>query len=146
MADSNEDVDTPLPFQGMTKKKIYDILSREYVLPSVQSRCITKKYMFAIYNKEFFSVTREELLRFESSLSLEETKKSSFFNVSLLTWRLDKYLHLEEKKPLGFSEDTQADEAWFSRILRYLDPYNVLGGFTCRVKGSLAPKHSAGRL
>lgn len=141
-----EDENAPEPFRGLTKKKIYDLLARELVLPSKDSRCITKNYLYRIHNREVFCITKEVLLGFEAALHIDDFIKTSFYNVGYLIQRLDILLEQTGRPRLGFSSMTQPDDKWFCRILRYLDQANILGAFKGRVRNAVIPDCHSGRV
>ena len=134
------------PFQGLTKSKIYEIVSRDFVLPAKESRSISREYLIKVHQASIFRIRREQLLNFEATLSVEEQKKAPFFNVGYLLSRLNVLLQQQGMAPLGFTNNSQPDEPWFTRILRYLDRYNVLNGFKVKIRGSEPPLCLAGRM
>lgn len=133
-------------FRGLTKTKIFEIVNRDWVLPSKYSRCTSKQYLYNVHAGTVFRVSKEILLNFEANLTVEETLKSAFYNIGFLLRKLE-LLQAQLGRPiLGFQGAIQPDDEWFSRILRYLDQYNILGGFKQRVRNAQPPRCHSGRM
>ena len=131
--------DEPIELRELSKAKIYTQLAANWFLPQKESRGVTRAYLVQVYRDQVFRVQRQVILEYESRLVPAESKKSSFYSVALLYDRMETYLHEMGQKPLGFSLTTLPEEDWFSRVLRYVDPYNVLEGFQARVNGAPVP-------
>ena len=136
----------PEQLRSLSKSKIYELLNRNYFLPDKDSRCITRSYLVAVFNNTVYRVEREALLNFEVGLRFEEKVKSSFFHIGILRQRADTLLHQLGFLPFGFPNNTNADESWFVRVLRMIDPYNVLGAFKTRVNQSILPRTPSGQM
>lgn len=136
----------PIEFRSATKSKIHEDVSRQYFLPDIDSRCCSRLYLIQVSRGDVFRVRRQDLLTFEVGLLAEMTTKSSFFNVSLLKERASIYLTQLGYPPFGFPVNTNPDEPWFTRVLRYIDPCNILGAFKVRIPGAPFPRCLAGRV
>lgn len=132
-------IDEPMELRELSKSKIYSQLSGQWFLPQKDSRGVTRAYLVQVYRGQVFRVQRQVILEYESRLTALETRKSAFYSVALLYDRLEAYLQEMQQRPLGFSLTNLPEEEWFSRILRYVDPRNVLEGFSSRVAGAPVP-------
>lgn len=137
--------DEPIEIREWTKTQLFNRLTETYLLPSKESRGITRTYLVAVYEGRVFRIERSVLLQFESHLTMAEQRKSVFYNVGLLVERLERLLRLENQRPLGFTVGTSPEEVWFTRIVRYLDPTNILGAFRIAVQGAPVPDIFAAR-
>jgi hypothetical protein len=144
--EDREDANVPDIFRGLTKNKVFDLVAREYVLPSKDSRSITKQYLYQVHQGEVFRITKEVLLGFEATLQTDDFIKTPFYNVGYLIQRLDILLQQTGRRQLGFPAGVQPDDKWFTRILRYLDQFNILGAFKSRVRNAQPPNSHAGRV
>lgn len=138
--------DEPVQFRGQTKSKIHEEISKVYLLPDMDARCSTRAYLISVFRGTAFRVRRQEILSFEVNLSPDHLLKSSFFNLTVLKERASVYLAQLQYPVFGFPLNTNPDEVWFSRVLRYIDPFNVLGAFRLRIPGAPIPKCIAGRM
>lgn len=129
----------PFAIRDWSKSKLYNSLAGEYFLPHKDSRGVTRAYLVDVYQQRVFRVHRQTVLEFESRLVAAETRKSSFYSVALLYDRLEAYLRDMNQQPLGFNLLALPEEEWFSRLLRYVDPHNVLEGFLTKVNGAPRP-------
>lgn len=138
--------DEPDQIRNMSKTQLYKFLSLELCLPDQESRCCTRSYLVKVFNREVYTVSRHELLIFEAQLRPDETIKSPFFNIGVLKSRLDRLLRAHGKLRLGYPSGTNADDHFFTRILRYEDPSNMLQGFRRSVRGHQLPMILPGRM
>ena len=136
----NNGVQTP------SKSVMYKILQRDFILPDIDARCTTKAYLARVQAGEVWRVRREQLLQFESGLTIEEQTKSSFFHIGVMKLRLERFMALSGVQEFGFPVGTNPDELWFSRVLRYLDPSNILAAFRTPVRNSPLPRNLPGRM
>lgn len=121
------------PFENVPKNKAYDIVSREYLLPSKESRCLSKRYLTDVQLGNVFRVRVHDILEFELHLTVEQKLKSTWFNLGVLKDKGDALLQLLGRPPFGFHSDNKPDEQWLTRVLRYIDPHNILRAFRHRV-------------
>ena len=135
----NPNLDEPVELRELSKSKIYSQLASQWFLPQKESRGVTRAYLVQVHRGDVFRVQRQVILEYECRLTAAETRKSSFYSVALLYDRLEAYLVEMQQRQLGFSLTNLPEEDWFSRILRYVDPHNVLEGFAQRVSGSPTP-------
>lgn len=133
------DPDEPVEIRNLSKSKLYSLLEDELLLPSKESRGVTRAYLVQVYRRTVFTVNRRDIMHFEARLSLAEKRKNAFYCVSLLTEKLDILLPMLGLLPLGFPQNVSPEEDWFSRVLRYVDPFNLLEAFQRRVEGAAPP-------
>lgn len=136
----------PEALRSMNRHKTHLAVDREWPIGSKDARCNTKEFMYNVWNGTVYMIAREELLRFEAGLTPDEWQKASFFNISFLARKLNDLLVQRGMPPLGYPPGTQPDEEHFTRILRYTDRFNVLGGFKRRVTNAIPPVCFAGRV
>lgn len=132
-------LDEPLAIRGVSKTKLYRDLSDTFYLPKKDSRGITRSYLVRVYSNQVYRLERHLLLQFEAGLSVQESKKSAFYSVNLLAHRLERLLHQLHEQPLGFGDGVTPEEEWFTRVLRYVDRTNILGGFRVPVRDNPVP-------
>lgn len=131
--------DEPIEIRDWTKSKLFTHLNDTFLLPDKDSRGVTRSYLVGVYTQENFRVERSVILQFESGISLAEQKKAVFYNVGLLVERLDRFLQQLQMPRLGFGTSVCPEEKWFTRILRYIDRTNVLGGFRMAIQHAPVP-------
>lgn len=115
-------------------------------LPDKGAGCSVRQYYIRIHNNTAYSVQRLELLTFEANLSPGELEISPFFNIPVLSGRLDRLLRHKNKPPLNFPPGKYADLSWTRRILRFEDPWNLLSAFKRAVRGNNLPLIDPGRM
>lgn len=129
----------PEEIRSMSKRELFKFLSILRILPDESARCSSREYLVRVYRRQAYWVSREELLVFESRLQPDELQKSAFFNVGLITDRLDKLIRCKGKTGFHFPEGTSPDDGYLVRVLRFEDPMNILGGFRRPVRHSQLP-------
>lgn len=122
-----------------TKKRLYEQLSRTYLLPSLKSRASNRQFFAKVLTHKVFTIEKKDVLTFEAKHSDDLPIRAPGFTVLALVKRLDALLKLLNKLPLGFEDTMLPDEKYLLRIARYLDPPNLLEIFITPVKG--AKKH-----
>lgn len=121
----------PRPEEGLEtrdKQKIdlYRFVSSNYVLPTINSKGVTRDYLLGVHNGTFFRVTCPELKRFEFDLTEKQTKRVGVLNNGFIVKKLNLFLANQQKCPLGFSEFDPPEQNWLFRIARFIDKHNVL--------------------
>jgi len=71
-------------------------------------------------------------------LTVEEKIKSPFFHIGVLKMKADALLRLTGQRQFGFNQSLSPEDKWFTRVLRKIDPFNILKAFKIRVH-NLAP-------
>jgi hypothetical protein len=144
--DRAERLNEPAELRSLSKSKIYELISREYLIPHKEARCSTRQYLISVHLGNVYRVAREQILNFEVGLSLEEKVKASFFHMGILRNKVDLLLTQMQLQTFGFPDGTQADEDWFTRVIRFIDQHNLLGAFKIRIRNSQIPRCPAGRM
>lgn len=139
-------VDEPAQLRGLSKSRLHEEIAKTYFIPELDSRCCTRQYLIQVFRGDVFRVRRQDILGFEVTLTPDMSLKSTFFNIGLLRERASVYLTQLGHRPFGFPINCNPDEQWFVRTLRYIDPFNVLGAFRCRIPGAPVPACLAGRM
>ena len=136
----------PAEIRGLSKCKLYKLLSNTYMLPCKESRGVTREYLVEVYRNTVFRVNRNEIQQFEANLMLDEQLKNSFFNLGVVMDRLALLMNILHFLPLGFNDHVKPDEAWISRVARFVDPFNILRVFRRRVRNAARPAITAARV
>jgi len=129
----------PEALRGLSKAKLYELVSRDYYLPNKECRCVSRGYLVSVHEGTVWRIRHTDLLQFELDLSIEEKIKSSFFNIGVLKDKANALLRLLNQREFGFPPILNPEETWFCRVLRKIDVWNVLRGFKCRVRGVPRP-------
>lgn len=135
-----QNLNEPFEIREWSKSKLYTHISETFFVASRDSRGMNRSQLVRIYTAQVYRVTRQDMLQFEANLQPAETRKSTFYCVSLLYERLQTLMELMNLPPLGYPEGTVPEEEWFTRILRYIDRYNLLEGFQRRLQGAEPPR------
>lgn len=117
--DQGERDNEPEEIRHLTKKQLYKFISIRKVLWDEEARCCTRETLIRAYREEIYTISREELLVYESRLQPDEILKSPFFNVGQMMARLDRLLVIKGKPQLGFPPGTLCDDTWATRVLRF---------------------------
>lgn len=130
----------PAALRGLSKSKLYELVSREFFIPSKECRCVTRSYLVAVHEDLVWRVRHQQILQFEIPLSVDEKLKSPFFNIGVLKAKGNALLRLTGQHELGLPEnDLNPSDPWFTRVIRYIDPWNILKAFKTRVQGIPPP-------
>lgn len=132
-------LEEPAAIRNLSKSKLYDLMARDFFIPSRECRCVSRVYLVQVFQGTVFRVQHFELLNFELNLSIDEKVKSMHFNIGALKEKADALLVLLDRLPFGFPRSLNPEENWFSRILRMVDPWNILAGFRMRVRNAPMP-------
>jgi hypothetical protein len=125
-----EDNDT----KNLSKKAFYNMLSLTYFMPPVIARGVTRDYLLKVHRGQVFRVPLLELRQFEVNLTPEMNKRVGLLNNCFLARKVNVLLRSREQPELGFDEYDPPDEVWLYKIVRYLDPTNILGFFEAPVR------------
>ena len=136
----------PEELRGQSKNKIYKLLQAQFLLPDKDSRGVTKAYLIQVYRHQVFRVQRNEIMEYEAHLRIEDNIKSAFASLPVSVTKLNTHLRLLDHLETGFTALIYPDEAWLSRVIRFTDPYNVIGYFKGRVLNAPLPDTIAGRM
>lgn len=135
----NADPNEPAELRMLSKGQIFKMLSSEWAIPAKESRGVSRAYLVNVYRGEVYRVGRIHLQTFEAALTPGDMTRSTFFSMSVAYERLSNLMQILNLAPLGFSLTNLPDEAWFLRIVRYVDQYNILRVFRTRVPQAQRP-------
>ena len=124
-ANANE----PEEIRGLTKTKLYDLLLETCMLPSNDSKGVTRTYLVSVFNNQVLRLRNVDILRFEAELPASACKKTVFVNLNDVAHRLNVILDQLNERPLGFPAHLAPEEKWLMRVVRFAGQFNVLGIF-----------------
>jgi hypothetical protein len=124
-----EDNDT----KTLSKKAFYNMLNLTYFMPPVGARGVTRDYLLKVYKGQVFRVPLLELRQFEVNLTPAMNKRVGLLNNCFLLRKVNVLLRSRNQPELGFDEYDPPDEIWLYKIVRYLDPTNILEFFEAPV-------------
>lgn len=111
---------------GLSKKKLYQKLSASYLMPSFQSRAITRPYLVKAFLKEVYLVSKESIALFEAQNISSPPHRAPGFTVMQIVFLIDSFLSKMGKMKTGFKNGSLPDEDYCYRLARYLDQGNLL--------------------
>ena len=111
------------------KKKLYEMISKDYFLPPIDSKGITREYLLKVRDGEVFRVTNRDYKDFEYHLDKKMQRKVGIVNNALMVRKINMFLQLKGEPPLGFTEFDLPEQNWLYTISRLIDPTNLLEFF-----------------
>jgi len=120
--------------KSLDKRAFYNLLTKTYCLPPFASRGISRDYLFRVHKGEFLRVKTNDLRHFEVELTPEMNKRVGLQNNYFLVRKFKVYLQIHKCPELGFDEYDPPEEAWLYRIIRYVDPTNMMELFEAAVR------------
>lgn len=120
-----EGIDT----KNLDKTELYELVSKEYMFPPVNSKGITREYLLQVREGDVFRVTHRDYKDFEYGLDKVHQKKIGIVNNALLVRKLNLLLSFHQEKELGFTEYNLPDQNWLYKVARYIDRTNLLEFF-----------------
>lgn len=121
--------DESLETKNLDKNELYELISKEYMLPPINSKGTTREYLLQVKDGEVFRVTHRDHKAFEYTLDKDQQKKVGVINNALLVRKLNTLLRLHGEKELGFTEYNLPDQNWLYKVARYIDRTNLLEFF-----------------
>ena len=115
--------------KNLKKNKLYEMVSKEYFLPPVDSKGITREYLLQVRDGEVFRVTNSDHKHFEYHLEKKATKKVGVVNNVLMVKKLNMFLASKNQPQLGFTEYNLPEQQWLYKVARYIDQTNLLEFF-----------------
>ena len=115
--------------KNLDKNELYELVSKDYMLPPVNSKGITREYLLQVKEGDVFRVTHRDHKDFEFTLEKDQQKKVGVVNNALLVRKLNLLLTLHGEKGLGFSEYNLPEQNWLYKVARYIDRTNMLEFF-----------------
>ena len=110
------------------------MLNKTYCLPPFASRGITRDYLLKVHRGQVFRAKSLDLRHFEVELTPEMNKRVGLLNNCFLVRKVNVLQRSRGEPDLGFDEYDPPEEAWLYRIVRYLDPTNILEFFEAPVQ------------
>ena len=121
----DEDTDT----KNLDKNELFELVTKEYMLPPINSKGITREYLLQVREGDVFRVTHRDHKEFEYTLDKDQQKKVGVVNNALLVRKLNLLLKQHGEKELGFTEFNLPDQNWLYKVARYIDRTNMLEFF-----------------
>lgn len=142
----NPRADEPEATRSLSKAQLFKTLSSEYFLPDKESRAMSRAYLVQVFENRVYRVHRHTILQFEAELQIDEVTRSTAHNITIVIERTNILLQQLGLNELGFRPSAFPDEGWLMRIVRHLDPTNLLNIFFRPVRGAVAPNVLAARV
>jgi hypothetical protein len=142
--DGNEQ--EPNHVRGLSKNAIYKMLLTRWFLPDKNARGVTRSYLINVDQAQVFRIERQTILEWEARLTADEMIKASFLSLPTCVEKINHHLQQLQHRTLGFTRLNYPDESWLLRIIRYVDPFNLVGAFRRRIQGAPCPNTPAGRM
>lgn len=118
-----------LATKSLDKNELYELISKTYMLPPVNSKGITREYLLQVHEGDVFRVTHRDHKEFEFRLEKEQQRKVGVVNNALLVRKLNLLLRMHNEKDLGFTEYNLPEQGWLYKAARYIDRTNLLEFF-----------------
>ena len=115
--------------KSLHKNQLYDMVSKEWLLPPVYSKGLTREYLLQVKDGQLFRVSHLEMKQFEYNLTKEMQTKVGVVNNALLLRKLNNLMGKTGYLPLGFDEYNMPDEKWLYRVARFIDRTNIMEFF-----------------
>ena len=129
----------PPETRDLTKRMLYKTVSLRYAMPPYCSRGMNRNYLLKVHRAEAYRVSDLELRTFEVQLTPAMNKRVGILNNSFLVRKVNTLLRSRNQPELGFDEFDppeevlNTDQTWLYRIVRFLDPTNLLEFFEAPV-------------
>ena len=108
----------PEALKGLSKTKLYELVARDFFIPSKDCRCVSRAYLVSVHEGAVWRIRHQDLLQFELGLTVEEKIKSPFFNLGVLKAKANVLLQMLGQREFGFPSHLNPEDSWFSRVLR----------------------------
>lgn len=131
-----ENLDEPAEIRGLTKKKLYQLMSERFHLPGCESRGVTRDWLVGIYRNVNYGVPLLEFKHFYADLSPADLKKVPVLYCGPLLAKLNNLLRETGRPSLGFAQGVIPEEDWLISVIRFVDKNNVLGVFFNAIQGA----------
>lgn len=115
--------------KNLQKNQLYDMVSKEWFLPPVYSKGLTREYLLQVKDGQLFRVSHLDMKQFEYNLTKDMQTKVGVVNNALLLRKLNTFMNMNGFLPLGFDEYNMPDEKWLHRIARFIDRTNIMEFF-----------------
>jgi len=118
----------------LSKKKVYERLQDDFLLPPSDCRGVTHAYLVKVAKGEVFTVDRRDIARFLADLKPYQLKRAPHCCRYEAFYKLEVLLKERGLPPLGFDDDQVPDGGWLYPVLRYVDQENLSGVFAKALK------------
>ena len=88
----------------LSKKELYEMISRQYMLPPLNSKGVTRGYLLKVHKGDVFRVSKNEMKHFEVDLTPEMQIRVGTLNNAILVKKLNILLEASNRPQLGFCE------------------------------------------
>ena len=102
------------------------MLAKTYYLPPFTSRGMTRDYLLKVHRDQVFRAKSLDLRYFEVELTPEMNRRVGLLNNCFLVRKVNVLLNSRGQVALGFDEYDPPEESWLYRVVRYIDPTNIL--------------------
>ena len=126
--------------KDLSKKALFKMLDLKYFMPPLASRGVTRSWLVDVHDSKVYRVLNMDLKTFEVQLTPSMSKRVGILNNCFLARKINTLLASKNLKTLGFDEYDPPEEvschhqAWLYRLVRYLDPTNLLEFFESPVE------------
>ena len=136
--------DVPLPgegpeTEGLSKIQLYNRVNRQYFLPPLCSRGVTRKWLLDVEHSRVYRLTHHEIRHFEVDLKSEMQRKVGTQSAALVVKKVNALLIAQGMPKLGFTDHEVPDLTWLMRMARAIDMTNVLELFEKAVQEEPGP-------
>jgi len=129
----------PEAIRSLSKKKIYEKLAEDYLLPNFSCRAIIRDYLAGVYSNNYFRVGLSEINKFKVDITPRLMKKAVFVDVSQIVQKIDALLKESNRPHLGFIHGYMPDTEWLYQVARFVDPCNAAGIFEHSIRDPTNP-------
>jgi hypothetical protein len=141
-----ENNEEPPEIRGLTKKKLYEVVSQRFHVPGCDSRGVTRDWLSGVYRGIHYRVPLLEHKHFYADLAPAHLKKAPVLYCGPLLAKLNSLLNETGNPDLGFPQGVIPEEDWLVSIIRFVDRANVLGAFFSPVPGAHPPQCETQRM
>ena len=120
--------------KDLSKKALHKMLDLIYFMPPLIAKGTTRDYLLKVHRAQVFRVHLLELRQFEVRLTPEMNKRVGLMNNCFLARKANVLLRSKNLPELGCDEFDPPDENWLYRVVRFIDPSNILGFFEAAVE------------
>ena len=126
--------DEGLDTKNLDKRDFYAMLNINFLLPSMTSKGVTRDYLLGVHRNQLYRVPNLEIKTFELHLRPSQLRRVGIQNNAYLVRKLEFLLQEKNLNPLGFTQYDPPEQSWLVRIVRFIDPENLLEYFAESVK------------
>lgn len=113
----------------LSKQKLYTMLAEQYLLPSIDSKGVSRSYLLQVHRDQVFRVGLVEYKMFEANLIPSHFKRNGLTSLGVLVNKINRILATRRRNELGFPQHCIPEEDWLIKIARCIDPHNLMEFF-----------------